>query len=132
MPQLAFLILEQEKRDGHNALWNNIGKLAVLAAKTSDQEEQKWVMDSLEDYQINHGYMAGDLSKNLLQGDRCHVGIIPLLIFKYKVLRRWVSFSFTAVGLRPQDVVVLQEKTRTHGECLLLPRKIRTSRGSAS
>jgi hypothetical protein len=58
VPPLECFILEQEKRDGHNASWNNIGNLAVLAAKTSDQEEQKWVMDSLEDYQINHGHMA--------------------------------------------------------------------------
>ena len=43
------MIVEQEKRDGQNALWNNIGNLAVLASKTADQEERKWVMDSLED-----------------------------------------------------------------------------------
>jgi len=116
-PPLAQLILEQEKRDGHASLWNNIRKLAVLATKTADQEERKWVMDSLEDYQINHGYMSGDLSKSILQGDKSHVGIIPLLIFKYKVLRRWVSFSFTALGLCPQDVATLQEKTKTHSDC---------------
>ena len=88
VPALAQMIVEQEKRDGQNALWNNIGKLAVLASKTADQEERKWVMDSLEDYQINHRYLSGDLSKHLLQGDKSHVGIIPLLIFKYKVFRR--------------------------------------------
>ena len=49
VPALAQMIVEQEKRDGQNALWNNIGKLAVLASKTADQEERKWVMDSLED-----------------------------------------------------------------------------------
>ena len=61
VPALAQMIVEQEKRDGQNALWNNIGKLAVLASKTADQEERKWVMDSLEDYQINHGYMSSAL-----------------------------------------------------------------------
>ena len=53
----------------------------------------------------------------MLLGDKCHVGIIPLLVFKYKVLRRWVSYSFTAVGICPQDVAVLQEKTKTHSDC---------------
>ena len=55
--------MESEKRDGHNSLWNNIGKLAVLASKTADQEGKIWVMDSLEDYQINQRYMLSDLSK---------------------------------------------------------------------
>ena len=49
VPTLAQMIVEQEKRDGQNALWNSIGKLVVLASKTADQEERKWVMDSLED-----------------------------------------------------------------------------------
>ena len=62
-PSLAHIIVEQEKRDGQNSLWNNIGNLVVLASKTADQEERKWVMDSLEDYQINQSYMSSDLSK---------------------------------------------------------------------
>ena len=48
VPALAQMIVEQEKRDGQNALWNSIGKLVVLASKTADQEERKWAMDSLE------------------------------------------------------------------------------------
>ena len=51
------------RRDGQNALWNTIGKLVVLASKHADQEDKKLVMDSLEDYQINHGYMSSDLAK---------------------------------------------------------------------
>ena len=47
VPALAQMIVEQEQRDGQHALWNSIGKLAVLALKTADQEERKWVMDSL-------------------------------------------------------------------------------------
>ena len=51
-------------------------------------------------------------------GDKWHVGIIPVLVFiKYKVLRRWVSYSFIVVGIFPQDVVVLHEKTKTHSDC---------------
>ena len=30
--------LTQEKKDGQNVLWNHMGKLAVLAAKTEDQD----------------------------------------------------------------------------------------------
>ena len=37
VPSLAHIIVEQEKRDGQYSLWNNIGKLAVLASKTADQ-----------------------------------------------------------------------------------------------
>ena len=110
--------MEQEKRDGHNSLWNNIGKLVVLASKTADQEEREWVMDLLEDYQINHGYMTSDLSKDVLQGDKSRVGIIPLLIFKYKVLRRWVSvFHYCCWGLARKMWLSLQEKMKTHGAC---------------
>ena len=76
-------------------------------------------MDSLEDYQINNNTLSSDLSKNMLMGDKCHVGIIPLLVFKYKVLRRWVSCSFIASGLCPQDLAVLQKKTKTHEELFL-------------
>ena len=65
VPSLAHIIVEQEKRDGQNSLWNNIGKLVVLAAKTADQEERKWVMDSLEDYHTNQGYTSSDLSRKL-------------------------------------------------------------------
>ena len=36
VPSLAHIIVEPEKRDGQNSLWNNIGKLAVLASKTAD------------------------------------------------------------------------------------------------
>ena len=109
---LAHFIVEEEKRDGQNALWNNIGKFVVLASKTADQEDRKWVMDSLEDYQRNQCYMSSDLSNNILQGDKIHVCIIPQLIFKYKVLRRLASFLFTALGLCPQYVAALQEKTK--------------------
>ena len=78
MPSLAHITVEQEKRGGPlNSLWNNIGKLVVLASKTADQEERKWVMDSLEDYQINNNIVSGDLSKHMLLGDKCHVGTIP-------------------------------------------------------
>ena len=112
MPSLAHIIVEQEQRDGNNALSSNIGKLVMLASKTADQEERKWAMGSLEDYQINHNDTPSGLPKVLLQGDKSHVGIIPLLIFKYKVLRRWVSVSFTALGPCPQYLAVLQEKTK--------------------
>ena len=117
IPALSQILVDQEKRDGQHALWNHMGKLSVLALKTVDYEERKWVMDALEDLQINSGYSSEDLSRNILQGDRSHVGIIPLLTFKYKVLSRWVGFWFTAIGLRPEDVVVLQERTRLHSSC---------------
>ena len=74
-------------------------------------------MDSLEDYQINNSTLSCDSSENILLGDKCHVGIIPLLVFKYKVLRRWVSYSFTVVWISPQYVASLQEKTKTHSDC---------------
>ena len=63
MPALAQMIVEQEKRDGQNALWNSIGKLVVLASKTADQEDRQWVMDSVEDLQINNNTLSSDLSK---------------------------------------------------------------------
>ena len=116
-PPLADIITVQEKRDGAKALWNHTGKLAVLATKATDQAERKWVMDALEDLQTRGGYSADDLSKNILQGDKAHVGVIPLLIFKYKVLLRWVGFCFTAVGLRAEDVAILQEKSKSHSHC---------------
>ena len=74
-------------------------------------------MDALEDLQVNSGYSSEDLSKNILQGDKSHVGVIPLLTFKYKVLGRWLGFLFTALGLRKEDVAVLQERTRSHANC---------------
>ena len=104
----------QEKRDGQNALWNHMGKLSVLATKTVDQDERKWVMDALEDLQTSGAYQSGDLSKNILQGDKCHVGIIALLIFKFKLLRRWTGFMFTSIGLRSEDVSEVQERTKGH------------------
>ena len=73
----------------------------------------------MEDYHINQSYMSSDLSKHILQGDKSHVGIIPLLIFKYKVLRRWVSCSFNDLGLCPTYVAVLQEKTKSRGHCFV-------------
>jgi hypothetical protein len=118
IPKLAAIIMEQEKRDGQKALWNHMGKLSVLALKTADHDERKWAMDALEDMQVSGGYSSDDLSKNLLQGDRSHVGVIQLLTFKYKVLARWVGYWFTAVGLRAEDVAVLQERTRLHTSCL--------------
>ena len=118
IPKLAAIIMEQEKRDGQKALWNHMGKLSVLAVKTADHDERKWAMDALEDMQVSGGYSSDDLSKNLLQGDRSHVGVIQLLTFKYKVLARWVGYWFTAVGLRAEDVAVLQERTRLHTSCL--------------
>ena len=117
VPSLAAIITEQERRDGQRALWNHMGKLSVLAAKAVDMAERKWVMDALEDLQLNCGYTSEDLSKNILQGDKSHVGIIPLLTFKYKVLGRWVGFWFTAIGLLKEDVAVLQERTRSHASC---------------
>ena len=82
VPSLAQIIVEQEKRDGHNSLWNNIGKLVVLATKTADQDERQWAMDSLEDYQINHIYLSGDLPKHLLQGDesRGHHSLVDIQV----------------------------------------------------
>ena len=118
IPKLAAIIMEQEKRDGQKALWTHMGKLSVLALKTADHDERKWAMDALEDMQVSGGYSSDDLSKNLLQGDRSHVGVIQLLTFKYKVLARWVGYWFTAVGLRAEDVAVLQERTRLHTSCL--------------
>jgi hypothetical protein len=115
--ELAQIIKDQEKRDSQKALWNHMGKLAVLATKTVDNSERKWVMEALEDLQINDGYSSEDLSKNILQGDKSHVGIISLLTFKYKVLGRWVGFWFTAIGLRAEDVAVLQERTKLHSGC---------------
>ena len=87
-PPLAQVLMDQEMRDGQNALWNHMGKLSVLATKTVDLEERKWVMDALENLQTNSSYMSDDLSKNILQGDKTHAGIIALLIFKFMVLRR--------------------------------------------
>ena len=68
VPSLAHIIVEQDKRDGQNSLWKNIGNLVVLESKTADQEERKWVMDSLEDYQTNHRYKSSDLSKHFPTG----------------------------------------------------------------
>ena len=73
-------------------------------------------MDALEDLQTNGSYQSGDLSKNILQGDKCHVGIIALLIFKFKLLRRWTGFMFTSIGLRSEDVSEVQERTKGHKE----------------
>ena len=67
VPSLANIIVEQEKRDGQNSLWNNIGRTAVLASNTADQVKRKWAMDSLEDYQINHSYISSHLSNHILQ-----------------------------------------------------------------
>jgi hypothetical protein len=117
VPKLAAIIAEQEKRDGQKALWNHMGKLSVLATKTQDQDERKWVMDALEDMQLTGNYSSDDLSKNLLLGDKAHVGVVQLLTFKYKVLSRWVGFWFLAIGLRPEDVAALQERTRMHTIC---------------
>ena len=46
VPFLFQISVKKEKPDGQNSLWNNIGKLVVLALKTADQEERKWFMDS--------------------------------------------------------------------------------------
>jgi len=115
-PVLTQIIVMQETRDGQTTLWNNIVKLAFLAAKAVDVEERKWVMDALEDLQANGGYSSDDLSRNISQGDRTHVGIIALVIFKLKVLRRRVGYAFIAIGLRPEDVTQLQERTKSHQE----------------
>jgi hypothetical protein len=50
-------------------------------------------------------------------GDKAHVGVVQLLTFKYKVLSRWVGYWFLAIGLRPEDVAALQERTRMHTSC---------------
>ncbi|MFM7989301.1 MAG: hypothetical protein ACKPKO_59305, partial [Candidatus Fonsibacter sp.] len=39
VPSLVNIMVEPEDRDGHNALWNSIGTLVVLASKTVYQEE---------------------------------------------------------------------------------------------
>ena len=82
VPSLAQILVEQEKRDGHNSLRNNIGKLTVLASKTADPEERKWVMYSLEDYQTNYGYMSSDLSKHICQGyeSRGHHSLVDIQV----------------------------------------------------
>ena len=49
VPALAQNIVEQEKRDGQNSLWNNIGKLVVLASKTADQDKKE----------VGHGLIGG-------------------------------------------------------------------------
>ncbi|MFM7989872.1 MAG: hypothetical protein ACKPKO_62220, partial [Candidatus Fonsibacter sp.] len=109
----ANIIVDQENRDGQSALWNNIGNLVVLASKIVDQEERKWIMGSLDDYQTYDKYMSNCLSTNILPGDKSHVGIIPLLIFKYKVFRRGASNACSALGLCPQQVVCLALNTNT-------------------
>ncbi|MFM7980528.1 MAG: hypothetical protein ACKPKO_14545, partial [Candidatus Fonsibacter sp.] len=92
------IIVEQDSRDGHNAVRNIIGKLVVFGSNVVDQEAIKWVMGSLEDYETNDMYTSTDLSKHIVQGDKSHVGIIPLLVFKYKIIRRWLSCSCTVFG----------------------------------
>ena len=62
VPSLAHTIVEQERRGRHNSLRDNIGKVVALASKTADQEE-KWVMDSLQYYQVNQRYMQSETSK---------------------------------------------------------------------
>ena len=49
VPSLAHIIVEQEKRDGQNSMWNNVGKLVVLAPNTADQEEKE----------VGHGLIGG-------------------------------------------------------------------------
>ena len=100
VPSLAHSIVEQEKRDGHNSLWNKIGKLAVLASKTADQERKKWVMDSLEDYQINHSYMSSDLSKHVLQRDEScgHHSLVDMQVQGPPALG---ELFFIALGICP-------------------------------
>ena len=46
---LAHTIVEHEKRDGQKSLWNNIGKLVVLAPNTADQEKKE----------VGHGLIGG-------------------------------------------------------------------------
>ena len=111
---LAQILTDQEMRDGQNALWSNMGKLFALATKIVDLEERKWVMDALEDLQINIGLTSEDLSKNILLGDRTHVGMISLMTFKYKLLARLVGYWFTSIGLRVEDVAIMQHRTKSH------------------
>ncbi|MFM7983723.1 MAG: hypothetical protein ACKPKO_30810, partial [Candidatus Fonsibacter sp.] len=40
VPLLVCIIVEQYNKDGHNALCNNIGKLAVFASNTVTQENR--------------------------------------------------------------------------------------------
>ena len=42
----------------------------------------------------------------------------PCRYSKYNVLRRWLRFSFTALGICQQYVAVLKEKTKSRGHCL--------------
>ena len=112
-PPLAQVLMDQEMRDGQNALWNHMGKLSVLATKTVDLEERKWVIDALEDLHINSSFSSEDLSRNILLGDKTHVGMVPLMTFKYKLPARLVGYWFTAIGLRVEDLAVLQDGTNS-------------------
>ena len=105
--------MDQEMRDGQTALWNSMGKLFVLATKTVDPEGRKWVMDALDDLQINSGLASEDLSGSVLRGDKTHVGMISLVALKYKLLERLVGYWFTAIGLRVEDLAVLQDGTNS-------------------
>jgi hypothetical protein len=74
VPALAQNMVEQEKRDGQNSLWNNIGKLVALALNyCRPRGQRKRAMNSLEDYQIHHKYMSSDLSEIWVAGrqDSC-------------------------------------------------------------
>ena len=70
--------------------------------------------------------------KHILQGDKSHVGIIPLLIFKYKVARRLGEFSIRCFWNLPQDVAVLPKKTKSRGHCLAAAHRCVSSMASAS
>ena len=71
-------------------------------------------MDALDDLQINSGLASEDLSGNVLRGDKTHVGMISFVAFKYKLLERLVGYWFTAIGLRVEDLAVLQDRTKSH------------------
>ena len=49
-PPLAQALLDQEMRDGQNALWSHMGKLSASATKTVDLEERKWALDALKGF----------------------------------------------------------------------------------
>ena len=88
---LAQILVVPEKRGRNNGWWDHMGKLLALALETVNDNERMWFMEALADLQMNGGDSAEDLWKNVMQGGVLHVGIIPLLMFKYKVIARWAG-----------------------------------------
>ena len=106
----------QGNNDGHRALWHHKDKLAVLAERAVDLGERKWVMDAPEGLQTNGLYSSNGISKSLSQNDKTHAGIMAMLIFTFKVLRRCSGFTIAAVGLHPEDMTARKERAKGHKE----------------